>query len=110
MFLEDEDIPKILKQWHDDYDLGWREIADLPDFRGIVWSTLSSYANGRKIVNPIHREIFHLRPKENCGMCWVFNKYIKEATYRPLKWRSLPQKVLKLALENREEVEWTSQE
>jgi len=82
----------------------WKEILLLPDFRGVAAGTLSNALHGREPRDPIIRAKLHLAPDKNCGHCWRFNKYIKEATRSPSRWADMPLETLRVAFEFREEV------
>lgn len=104
--MTEEDVIKALEHWHDDRHLTWREIATLPSFHGISFGTLNTIYNTKKIEHPIVRDRLGLPPKESCGMCYVFNRYIGQARkkYKVDRFNTWPTSVLRSSLLNREEV------
>lgn len=99
------DIRECLRYWHDERGLKWREIAELPDFRGITPGTLNAIEkHGREPKDPIVRERLGMARLETCGQCHTFNRFIRKATRRPTVWRDVPVRSLEIALRNREEM------
>jgi hypothetical protein len=108
-YLEDEELVEIVRELKS--KMKYKEIQLLPDFQGVTISTLSHIYDGQVPTSPVLRDVLHLRPRAECGNCWRFNRYIKEATddTRPRKrvinrWRDMPSGTIRLALEHREEV------
>jgi hypothetical protein len=81
----------------------WREIALLPDFHGLPIGTISNLIY-REPKSPIIRERLGLPQHKSCGMCYVFNRYIKKATRKPRKIFDMPTRQLRIAFINREEM------
>lgn len=101
--MTEQDIVDLLKYWHDERGLTWREIANLPDFYGVKFANLNKIYRERKISNPVLRERWGLPRHETCGMCHVFNKYIHKAARKRSRWSNYPIRVLRQAIESREE-------
>jgi hypothetical protein len=81
----------------------WREIALLPDFMGIPVGTVSNLLV-REPKSPIIRARLGLPEHKSCGMCYVFNKYIKKATRKPRRIFDMSANELRIAFANREEM------
>lgn len=82
----------------------WEEIHALPDFMRVPIGTLSNCMYGREPKDPITRELLNLAPDPNCGRCWRFNRYIRQAARKPTRWADMPGETLRVALEFREEM------
>ena len=106
-YIEEEDLKTTLQDLKS--RMKWKDIVKLVDFQGIAIGTLSNILNGRIPHDPVLREKLHLPPHPECGHCWRFNTYIREAVEdtRPRqriikRWRDMPVEIVALALEHRE--------
>ena len=92
--------------------LQWRDIAKMPQYRGIHFASLSAYARGeRPIKNAHHRDILGLTPlieTEACRECGVVHtkRCPLKSGRKPWSSKSIrerPTELLAWQLENRKE-------